>query len=511
MHMNISAKIKHALFGMTILLSGCNSFLDVDTPDNLVQDEFWQNRDQVYSSLMGIYTSLNSSLNSLHVWGDIRSSFYAPGDGTEFTNDYSQFLSHDIYPKNGLVSWSQVYKSVTWINSFIKNAPGALDKDPTFDQAELNTMLGEAHAVRALYYFYLVRAFKDVPIIKDPYESDSQEFDTAPFPENDVLDFIEEDLDFALKNTAETFEDVSEKYGRVTKNAVRAIWADVKLWRNQYQECLDLCMVIDASYVNTLVRPQDWYTIFNPGNSPESIFELQYSNLGPSSPMYNWFSFFDVGKEKYLANTANTVINAVELYPPQSEKYSTSDTIRLKSFSALNKTVIANGYGGAFEVYKYLGQAPYQKAYRSSNERTANYIFYRYREILLMKAEAYAMLENYTAAEACINLIREHCDIPLLQPGEAGEGTEFFSRLLMEREFELGFEGKEWFAAVRVSRRPGYETVLIEKAATEHAMGQSFQVIRARLLNTESWFLPYHYDEVENNQQLEQKEFYQNK
>ncbi len=509
--MNIFTKIKCGLLGVVILISGCDSFLEVDTPDNLVQDEFWQNRDQVYSSLMGIYTSLNGSLNSLHVWGDIRSSLYAPGVGTEFTNNYSQFLLHDIYSKNDLVSWSQVYKSITWINSFIKNAPGALSKDPTFEQDELNTMMGEAYAVRALYYFYLVRAFKDVPIIKEPYESDSQEFNTAPFPENEVLDFIEEDLDFALKNTSETFENVNEKYGRVTKNAVRAILADVKLWRNEYQACLDQCTVIDATYAASLVRPLDWYTIFNPGNSSESIFELQYTQQGPSSPLYNWFSFFDVGKEKYLANAANIVVNSVDLYPPESEKYSTSDTIRLKSFSAYNTDAVSNGYGGAFEVYKYLGQAAYQEAYRSPNERTANYIFYRYREILLMKAEAYAMLGKYTEAEACINLIREHCDIPSLQPGEAGEGIEFFTRLLMEREFELGFEGKEWFAAVRVSRRPGYQTVLIDKAATEHSMGQSYQVIRARLLNPESWFLPYYYDEVENNQQLEQKEFFQNK
>lgn len=513
--MKISNKIKFGLISLVILFSSCNDFLDVDRPDNLVKDEFWQNRDQVYSSLMGIYTSLHNSIDDLHIWGDIRSSFYAPGKSTSFTNEYAQFLQQDIYPKNSLVSWSQIYKSITWVNSFIQNAPITLNNDPTFKEEELNKMLGEAYAIRGLYYFYLVRAFKEVPIIKEPYESDAQKFNTALSSENDILDFIEEDLDLALKNVPDIYPTQNEKYGRITKNAVRAIWADLKLWRNQYQECLDICSTIDSEYVNSLVSPQDWYTIFNPGNTSESIFEFQYSQLGPASPLYNWFSYHDRAKEKYLANLSNIITNSVEtVYPPiglDPTIYTTADTIRLKSFGAFNLQSISTGYGSAVEVYKFLGQAPYQKSYRSQNNRSANYIFYRYREIMFIEAEAHAMLGNYEKAEEILNVIRLHCDIQPLEPGEAGEGIEFMTRLLMEREFELCFEGKEWFAAVRVSRRPGYESILIDKAATNHSMGQPFQVLRARLLNAESWFLPYYYDEVENNQQLEQKDFYLNK
>src|SRR3546814_20062580 len=107
-------------------------------------------------------------------------------------------------------------------------------------------MMGEARALRALNYFYLVRAFLEVPLITEPYESDSQTFNTAAASEEEVLDFVEEDLEFALENAPETFENVNERYGRITKNAVRALWADVKLWRNEYQACLDLCLQLDT-------------------------------------------------------------------------------------------------------------------------------------------------------------------------------------------------------------------------------------------------------------------------
>lgn len=177
----------------------------------------------------------------------------------------------------------------------------------------------------------------------------------------------------------------------------------------------------------------------------------------------------------------------------------------------LRRTTVSNGYGSGYEVYKFLGTAPYQLSYRQANSRDANYLFYRYREILFMKSEALAMLNRYSEAEEMINQIREHSDISLLNAGEAGTGEEFFNRLLMEREFELGFEGKEWFAAVRISRREGFTNVLINKAATNNSMGKSYQVIRARLLDKESWFLPYHKTELENNTQLQQKDFYRNK
>lgn len=495
--------------GLLLLTSGCSNFLDVPAPDNLVKEQFWQNRSQVYSSLMGLYTSMNSCVRNFQVWGDSRSSLYAPGLAANFTSVYSQFLSQDIYTDNTLLSWENQYKAIGWINAFIKNAPSALANDPTFKAEELNNMMGEAYALRALVYFYLVRSFKEVPIVTEPYESDSQNLTTAPSSEEDALNFIEKDLAMALQNAPETFTDVKEKYGRVTKNAVRAIMADVKLWRNDYNGCINLCKTLDVSYASKLVSPQDWYTIFYPGNSPESIFELQYGLQGPSSPLYSWFAKEDNPTAIYSANATNIKANAGDvLYPTSTpDLHFSADTIRLKNYSAFSLPSAS----GSAEVYKFLGQAPYQRAYRRQNDRTANYIFYRYREILFMKAEAYGMLGQYDEAEKVINIIRQHCDLPVLTAGEMGEGVDFFNKLLMEREFELGFEGKEWFAAVRVSRRPGYNTILVEKAAINNSRQLPYQVIRARLLNMESWFLPYYKIEVNNNPLLPQKSYYKNK
>lgn len=506
----------YLLIFSSLLYMGCDKFLAVDVPDNLVHDEYWQNREQVMASRNGMYSALHNNLNIFQVWGDMRSSLYAPGTGGAFSGDYRQFVTHDIYPQNGLVRWASVYTSITWINSFLKNAPSTLERDPTFKQNELDMMIGEAHALRALSYFYLVRAFKEVPIIEEPYESDTQVFNTAVSTEDEVLNFIEADLQKALAAVASDFENVNERYGRITKNVVRAIWADVKLWRNDYNGCLELCGQLSSVYRGKMLEPLDWFTIFAPGNSSESIFEYQYLQSGLSSPLYGWFAHFSApasGGVKYLANAVNIELNGAELYPPRAIDLVnwSADTVRLKSFSAFRLSPVSYPGGSGYEVYKFVGQAPYVASYRPAGSRNTNFIFYRYREILFMEAEALAMLNRYEEAEERINLIRYHTDIPELMPGGMGTGQEFMRYLLIEREFELGFEGKEWFAAVRVARRPGFQDVLIEKSAENNPVGVQYQVVRARLLNQESWFLPYHETEVEVNRALIQKDYYKNK
>src|SRR5690606_41394629 len=78
---SMMVNIRYCMLGLLIVMSSCDQFLEVDTPDSLVKDEFWQHKGQVRSSLMGLYTSLHNCLDVFHSWCDIRSSLYAPGAG----------------------------------------------------------------------------------------------------------------------------------------------------------------------------------------------------------------------------------------------------------------------------------------------------------------------------------------------------------------------------------------------------------------------------------------------
>lgn len=484
-------------------LNSC-SFLDVDQPDNLVKDDYWQTKEQVNAALTGVYTSLHNNLVKLIKWGDLRSEIYKVGTANSLGNE-TEFVQQDISTSNSLNDWSGVYQSINWVNSFLKNARSTMGKDPSITEAEMASWESEVYAIRALYYFYLVRTFRDVPIVLEAYESDTQNPYAAPSTETVVLDTVEADLKRALANAPETFDSPEKRFGRITKNAVRAIWADVKLWRGDYDGCLSLCTALENVYDNRMVPGKDWFTIFSQGNSSEAIFEYQYlSGKGVSSPLYN---LYRTGSSNVFLSNYDYLEECISsIYPAQFENHTYGDTVRIDAT-----------FNPSAEVLKYVASSPYLPTeYRGTDNRNANFIFYRYREILLIKAEALAMKGDYPGAVATINRIRTATELPLIEDASTfGEGETFFENLLNERICELAYEGKHWFSQVRLARNTGYADLVVERNAQAAQLSLNgtvkLQTMRARLQDTESWFLPYYKTEVEKNPLLNQKTYYEGK
>jgi hypothetical protein len=79
----------------------------------------------------------------------------------------------------------------------LKKHPKYLLIDNTFTQTSLDNYLSEAHAVRALMYFYLVRSFGDVPLKLTATLSDQNIQPLAKSPKAQVLDQIVADLKLA--------------------------------------------------------------------------------------------------------------------------------------------------------------------------------------------------------------------------------------------------------------------------------------------------------------------------
>lgn len=492
-----------ALFILGLGVQSCSDFLDVDIPDKLVKKDYWKTKEQVNAALFGVYTSIHDNLGLFLRWGDLRSNLYDLGTKAEAKE--RQFVQQDIYTNNALVDWGTTYKGINWANSFLKNARAAIDYDQTLTLDEVESMESEVYAIRALYYFYLVRTFKEVPIIMDVYESDVQ---TTYYPvsqESVVLDTIERDLKKALAHAPETFTDPTERYGRITKNAVKAIWADVKLWRGDYQGCIDLCKELDAVYQNKMVAATDisWFNMFSQGNSTESIFEYQYLEKGPVSPLY---SLYEGAAAWFIPNTI--------AYNEELEKINLTTGLTVDTIRTYGTTISGSFSGGAsssLSVFKYTGMLPYGDMRSGVSQNTVNFIFYRYREILLIKAEALAMLEDYDGAIDAINVIRKATGLALLSSGEYGHNDDFMDKLLAERVAELAYEGKQWFSMVRMARRNQTDELLIERITRNTKEDIKPQTMRARLKDPESWFLPYLNSEVDNNQLMEQKSYYDGK
>lgn len=170
-------------------------------------------------------------------------------------------------------AWRSCYEGINRANYLHENK-GKLDF------AGKDALYGEVYFLRAYYYFELVRMFGDVPLFTDKRlsASDSRQYQRAP--KADVYKQIETDLTEAIR----VLPTVNNQKGRITKFAAQALLGKVLLYQNKF----DAAAAMLENVVNgpfSLV--QDFGSIFlqTGENGPESVFEIQYSNL---SPFYDW-------------------------------------------------------------------------------------------------------------------------------------------------------------------------------------------------------------------------------
>lgn len=111
------------------------------------------------------------------------------------------------------------YTEIRNVNYLIQEFPNYREN---FSPDDYNAYLGEAYLIRAYYYFGLVRRYGGVPIIKkvqDPRTMTQEELNVARAKEQDVYDFIAEDIDESLKYLPW----VSVKRGRMNKGVAYAL------------------------------------------------------------------------------------------------------------------------------------------------------------------------------------------------------------------------------------------------------------------------------------------------
>ena len=151
-----------ALIGLMAGFGSCKKWLELKPQDGIVGDEFWNTKEQVEAAVTGVYTSLQANTESFFLWGEARADMVAPG--FRASQDELDMVNLNMLPNNRFVNWRTIYQSINYCNTIIQMAPGVLQKDNTFDQAQLDRATAQAAAIRGLLYFYLVRSFGEVPL-----------------------------------------------------------------------------------------------------------------------------------------------------------------------------------------------------------------------------------------------------------------------------------------------------------------------------------------------------------
>ena len=528
---NISTKLLGSSLGLLLgagvtlcVTSSCSDWLAVEPGDSQVAESYWSSKADVDNMLMGGYSYLRSTTESYLIpYGEVRA-------GLVYHRSASKLQQLNIVSTLSLTNWSSFYKIVNVANVVLNNAHKVQKEDPTYTDPELNSHLCEAYFLRALAYFYLVRNWRDVPIVTEGVEDDSKPFLYAKSPEADVIAQIKSDIRTALATGAakEEYETTWETKGRATKWALNALMADVCLWSGDYQDCIDYCEGVLGSQSTKAPRlltdssRSTWYSMFNPGNSKESIFEIQWNY--EEDQTNNLCTLF----RKYGAGSTNTSDN-YRVSPVLLEKFaaeydycneekvaageeSSTDGIRTLYSSVVPNSAFATGVTSDWGyVYKYSGMLVGHTE-RSAEEYDPNYIIYRCAELYLMEAEAYAMLDNYEKAVELINVIRTRAAAEPKELTGSESQVDILQMILDERFLEFVGEGKAWYDLLRMGRRSStYRKELLIQNVIDYSVGGTNlkETTIKNILNDDGLcFLPIYASELEHDSLLVQNPSY---
>lgn len=477
-------KLKIVLFILIpMICSSCEGWLELIPPDGLVRDEYWKSKEDVEASLMGAYQLFAKLDGTLFLMGELRGDLIV--DDANTSSDYRDIMEGNIFPDNSMCNWSRFYTVINYTNSVLKYAPIVYDLDPTFSQYQLRGFEAEALFLRSLAYFYLVRAFREVPLVLDASESDNVNFFLPTSPAEDILVQIKSDLLLARSGVTEEYGSLSDNKGRARKDAINALLADISLWNFEYEECIGYVEAIENSGVEVMPGGQ-WFDIFYPGNSLESIFEFQFD---ASLNQYNSTFLLTYLSRNFLAS--QTALELLE--PSQSQEIIRGEgSIRISDL----------------KIWKFAGAAADGKTIRPGEDtQSGNWIVYRMADLVLMKAEALSQIGRYDESLFLVNELRKK---RLMNPLTSSfSPTAFEDMILEERARELAFEGKRWFDLIRMGRRNDYQRksklieIIIEKVPSTQKL-----LLATKLTNPWGWYLPIEADELERNFNLEQNPYY---
>jgi hypothetical protein len=539
---NISAhKYKRFLRSLSLLsflsflsfLSSCTDWLGLAPEDGVVRDKFWKTKEEVNSAVMGCYASLmeNSMMTSYFVWGEARADMVTPT--ARANSSLLDLQKGEIVSSNTYTSWAAFYRTINQCNTVLELAPLALEKDMSFSETLLKQYEAEVICIRSLAYFYLIRTFRDVPYITEASIYDDQNFSVPKNLQAEIIDALIVSLREAEQYIPFSYSDLKSNKGRFNAWSLKALLADIYLWKSDYAPCIELCTQIINSGQYSLVpvareavvvdgvvpgtsqtvyyaNEQDISLLFNKiyavGNSVESILELQFGT-DKENPFVRMFAQSYAILQPKMASFS-------EYFPSSSLDRGWLD-IRGEGVS------YASGY-----IWKWIGlnsAAPFQS--RSDGSSFSNWIFYRLADILLMKAEALTQQALHAnndqtlllEAKELLMQVRERANAPEstdLLYGKTGdlEAKNMEEFILNERTREFTFEGKHWFDVLRHAQRDNYAPAnlayLLRMAILAAPPEKAMSLQNKWQSNKGSHYLPINDNEMRINKALVQNEFY---
>ena len=506
-----------ALVGTT----SCSDFLDDQKPQGVLDSDMVKdpsNVDNLVISAYAVFTTAEDVNSSFSMWNfDVRSDdAYKGGNGTSDGDVFHQLeIEQGVLTTNWNINdmWVRLYNCISRVNSAISVL------ETTSDSYQLKAQrLGEMKFLRAYAHFLLKRLYKNIPFIMDANlkQEDYNTLSNTEFNNDEGWQQIINDVEYAYSVLPVKQTDK----GRPSKAAAAAFLTKAYLYKAYRQDDAasnqvtsinreDLLKVIEYSNPDIYsaggfdLEP-DFHNNFRPEtqyeNGVESIWAMQYSiNDGTKYGNLNWSyglivpnipGVTDGGCDFYKPSQ-----NLVNAYRTDADGHPFIDTFNNKDYDLtqdadprLFLTVGLTGLPYEFNS-KYMMDASatwsrsnglygYYVTLKQNVDPDCGYlvkgswwgtpmnrIVFRYADVLLERAEAYAQLNETGEAIKLVNEIRKRAkqSTGMIANYPSDYGVKFnistyngtYSQedalkiVKMERRLEMGMESERFFDLVR--------------------------------------------------------------
>lgn len=558
-----------ALVAMT---SSCEDFLTIYPTDKVILENYWSEKADVENMVANSYASLMSSsvIEKMLVWGEVRSESFV--ETTDLKGALKNINDANLLSSNSYCNWSEFYYIINNCNIVMKYAPEVMKKDPNYTVGDYNVTKGEMLAIRALCHFYLVRTFRDIPLLTEAMVDDSQNLYQEQVGPLVALEQIYQDLKEAefLVLASDAYPNMTRNRGRITRDAVRTMIADVLLWKAAftayeseadcnayYTECIAYCDEVINSRMAYLKEERENSGVSFDGEEEELEYPLNPITVDknglPDGIYYNpaYTNVFYLGNDEIEGifeinfgsniDDANYMVPAILGYDGKTGPFSASPYLaqengayketdfRRTSFICLSADMETLPVA-KYTTYDVEDPKAYLYSYKTTtvnskdghgrkDQRYAlstNYIVYRMPDVMLMKAEALAYRRNDSIendGERAFEMVKAIWDRS--NPAAKNDTLQYDASIiglqdivLEERHRELVFEGKRWFDLVR---RALYEksTEGILNIFVDKKYTSGANAIKSKIPDINNLFFPIAERELNVNPLLKQNPAYE--
>lgn len=491
--------IPFLLAGLALVASCKKSFLDLYPEGSISEGNFFKSTADFQQAVTGAYVPLRDIATIAFFLDEQRSdnTHYDYNQKDRGGLGFEQLADFMDDAQNGVIGTRYLanFNGISRVNVVLDR----IEKIAfSMAEADKKQIIGEAKALRAHYYFDLVRYFGAVPLHLHEVKDSKGAF-LARTGVDSIYAQIISDFTDALALLAPPAKFPAS--GRMNKGTVATELALVYMTRKEFDKAVPLLQSVTTMGYDLFTNYRD---IFNPANkasagNKEAIFEVQYKSGtdGQSSNFIYRFIPVMPNTNNMLGIVFNNVNGGWNVptddllgnYDPNDKRLNASIGIvegKLNtSTDFVPDSVITNMAGytpPAGSIAKRFVKKYFYPPYSLPGYNTSqNWPVYRLGGVLLLLAEALNETNRSGDALPHLNRVRFRAGLPDITTTDKAQLKTIIDK---EKRLELAFENHRWMDLVRTEQAVSVMTAhgIIMKATYSYLLPGSYNVTKDRLI-----------------------------